>query len=89
MIRARPIILSTSTWTGELKPAPDGIAHEKTREPEMHCPVSRFSLLGIVFSEPFRLVYRSVVKATLNSVCWPKLSITMNFNSEGLSLMLR
>lgn len=41
------------------------------------------------FSKLLRLVYRSVVKATLSSVCWPKLSITMNFNSEGLSLMLR
>lgn len=36
---------------GELKTAPDGIAHEKTGEPEMYCPVSRFSLLGIVFRD--------------------------------------
>lgn len=41
------------------------IVYEKTGD----CPVSRFSLLGIVFSEPFRLVYSSVVKATLSSVC--------------------
>lgn len=59
MIRARPIILSTSTWTGELKPAPDGIAHEKTREPEMHCPVSRFLWLGSFFeTSPTRLPFR-------------------------------
>lgn len=73
---------------GELKTAPDGIAHEKTGEPEMYCPVSRFFAWDR-FSEPFRVVYRSVVKETPSSVCCPKLSITMNFNSEGLSLMLR